>query len=89
MEFFLVIALIVCGRWFFQSPIPGAIADSLKASYGHHASAEITDAVGMLTDQMAALREEVTEIGERLEFTERVMARLRRADALPAGSEDL
>ncbi len=89
MEFFLVIALIVCGRWFFQSPIPGAIADSLKASYGHHASAEITDAVGMLTDQMAALREEVTEIGERLEFTERLMARLRRADALPAGSEDL
>lgn len=89
MEFFLAIALIVCGRWFFQSPIPGAIADSLKASYGHHASAEITDAVGMLTDQMAALREEVTEIGERLEFTERVMARLRRADALPAGSEDL
>ncbi len=89
MEFFLAIALIVCGRWFFQSPLPGAIADSLKERHGHHASAEITDAVDMLTDQVAALREEVTEIGERLEFTERVMARLRRDDALPAGREGL
>ncbi len=87
--FWLAITLIVCGGWFFKSPLPGAIADSLKEKHGHHASAEITDAVDMLTDQVAALREEVTEIGERLEFTERVMARLRRDDALPAGREGL
>ncbi|MEE8250294.1 MAG: hypothetical protein V3R24_01005 [Gemmatimonadales bacterium] len=86
---FLAIALIACGWWFFQSPLPGAIAVSLKEKHGHHASAEITDAVDMLTDEVAALREEVTEIGERLEFTERVMARLRRDDALPAGREGL
>ncbi len=82
MELLLVIALIVCGRWFFQSPLPSAIADSLKDKHGHHASAEITEAVDTLTDQVAALREEVTEIGERLEFTERVMARLRAGTML-------
>lgn len=84
---FLAIAVIVCGKWFFDSPLPGAIADSLSEGRDGSGRADVAEAIFALTEQVAALREEVAEVGERLEFTERMLARSRQVGALPTERE--
>jgi predicted nucleic acid-binding Zn-ribbon protein len=45
----------------------------------------LKDEVAELRDESAALRRELTEAHERLDFTERVLAKARDKAALPAG----
>lgn len=46
--------------------------------------ARLSDAVEHLRDEVAALREGVVELGERVDFTERMLARGGAADDAPA-----
>jgi len=75
---------IVALGLFFRSPIPASIAQSIR---GRHAGPGATDpALGRqleaLRGEMQDVRADVTELAERLDFTERMLADVRRRDAL-------
>jgi hypothetical protein len=56
-----------------------------QAEGGGAPSRELEEAVGELRDQMYLLRGDVTDLQERLEFTERVLARGPDEARLPDG----
>lgn len=84
------IFLIVCAFWFFRSPLPRAIAEAIRVKHGggvDDGSPRLQAAVEGLQDEVRGLRDEVMELGERLDFTERMLADVRRRTVLPgAGS---
>ncbi len=81
----MAVALIVCGRWFFRSELPEAVADSMRSKHGGRLDPAVMERVEELADRMeeelGELRADLTELGERMEFTERILtdARARRA----------
>jgi HAMP domain-containing protein len=86
----LIVTALVA-RWFFRSPIAEAIAEGIRLRrrrrYGEH-SGEVPAADGgrveALEDHIAQLQSQVSELAERLDFTERVLAE-RRERKLGAG----
>ncbi len=50
------------------------------------ADTNMSDAIGLLGDEMRGLREEVAELAERIDVSERVLADLRQRIALPSPS---
>jgi hypothetical protein len=57
----------------------------LQAHGGGAPSRELEETVGELRDQMYVLRGDLTELQERVEFTERVLARGKDDARLPDG----
>ena len=91
-----VLAALVVGalaiRWLFHSPIGEAIAEGIRLRrrrrYGE-AAGDVTGGAGAqrveaLEDQIGQLQTQVSELAERLDFTERVLAE-RRDRKLSAG----
>jgi len=68
--------------WFFRSPLPAALAESMRHSSTAPDPA-LLQKLGELGDELQGLREDVMELAERMDFTERVLADLRRRPALP------
>jgi hypothetical protein len=95
MEDILAITLIFGGGTLFLlsvSPIGRAIAERIK--HGSHAVDQqklerIEDAQLAIVDELDVVRQEMTDVQERLDFTERLLARQRDLGGLPGpGSED-
>ena len=74
----LAVAMIVCARWFFRSELSHAMADSLRENRRRVGDDELVDRIDELSERMqyeiGSLRAEVTEISERVDFAERLLA---------------
>ena len=80
----MFIIWIVALGLFFRSPIPAAIADTIRTKHGGGVAGD--PAAGhqleALRGELQDVRADVTELAERLDFTERMLADVRRRDAL-------
>ena len=85
-----MVAIAVVARWFFHSPIAEAIAEGIRlrrrrrwGNTGDTGSDE--PRVAALEDQVRLFSTQVSELGERLDFAERMLAgqRDRRVGAGP------
>jgi len=78
-----LVAVVVLARWFLHSPIGEAIAEGIRLRrrrrYGLGADGEVADAprVAALEDQLRLLTTQVSELGERLDFAERLLVEKR------------
>jgi NAD(P)-dependent dehydrogenase (short-subunit alcohol dehydrogenase family) len=85
MEFiFLAIALVIVAR----SGLGRALADRIR--YGTTGAAgsdrRLEEYAAQVTEEFTALRGELTDLAERMDFAERTLLQLKRSDALPQGS---
>ena len=81
--FFLAIALIVIAVLFFRSPMSTAAADAIRFhNGGPQRDLQAEEALVQMTEEMTQLRELVSELAERVDFTERALTEVRRRDAL-------
>ncbi len=73
-------------RWVFRTPVGEALAERLRLRSRGRASGAGAEApeVAALTAQVARLEEQVSELAERLDFAERMLAE-RRERQLGAG----
>ena len=73
-------------RWVFKSPVGEAFAERIRHGRRHRwgVTGESTEQVAALEAQVASLRTEVSELAERLDFAERILAE-RREHRLSAG----
>jgi hypothetical protein len=80
----LAAALVL--RWLFRSPIGEAIAERIRHGRRRHwgALGEDPRRVGGLEEQVSHLQGQVSELAERLDFAERLLAE-RRERTLGAG----
>lgn len=89
---FTAIALLIVAYWFFRSPVCGAMSDSIRSrgcgSLADPESVErLEESVERLTDDVRALRADMVELAERVDFSERMLIGLRERQALPASHE--
>jgi uncharacterized protein (DUF342 family) len=84
---FLAVALIICARWFFRSEMSDAVAESLRGKHRVGVDPELVERIDELAERMeeelGQLRSDVLELGERVDFTERVLLEVRRREELP------
>ncbi|HET9709379.1 MAG TPA: hypothetical protein VFP39_13870 [Gemmatimonadales bacterium] len=84
-----VIGFVVLARWFFHSPIGEAIAEGIRLRrrrrYGLSGDGADEPRVAALEEQVRLLTAQVGELGERLDFTERMLA-TQRERRVGAGS---
>jgi hypothetical protein len=78
-----MVALVFVARWFFHSPIGEAIAEGIRLRrrrrYGLPGDGADEPRVAVLEEQVRLLTAQVGELGERLDFTERMLATQRNA----------
>ena len=70
------------GIWFVARPIASAIARRISGEARRSADELTPAAVSDLQDEMANLRHEVAELAERVDFTERLLARQQESPRL-------
>ncbi len=84
-----MVALVLVARWFFHSPIGEAIAEGIRLRrrrrYGLPGDGADEPRVAVLEEQVRLLTAQVGELGERLDFTERMLA-TQRDRRIGAGS---
>ena len=84
---FLAVAIIFCARWFFRSDLSDAVGEALRSKHGGGVNPGLADRVEELADRMdeefGDLRNEVMELGERVEFAERLLTNVRQREGLP------
>ncbi len=84
---FMAVAIIVCARWFFRSDLSDAMAESVRSKNAGGIdpalSERIEELADRMEDEMGALRNEVMELGERVEFAERLLTNVRQREGLP------
>jgi hypothetical protein len=84
---FLAVALVICARWFFHSELSDAVAESIRRKHRGEVEPEVVDRIEELAERMdeelVQLRGEITELSERLDFTERVLVEARQRAGLP------
>ena len=79
LGFFAVMAIVAIG------PIGRALADRLR---GRNKESELKSGeVEALRDELYAVRQQVAELAERQDFTERLLAQAREKGLLPAPKE--
>jgi hypothetical protein len=83
---FVVLAGAFAVRWVFRSPVGEALVERLRRPSRGSASGAGADPpeLAALTAQVARLEEQVSELAERLDFAERMLAE-RRERQLGAG----
>jgi len=80
----LGLALVIIAYWFFRSPLAQATAEAIRQANGvPRKDPGLDQAMAHLTDELNTLREHVTELAERVDFTERALADVRRREQLP------
>ena len=67
------------------SPIGRAIANAINRKSGAGAAPELRDAVEELVDRVAGLQQQVAELAERQDFSERLLAKAREKGLPSAG----
>ena len=88
MEGILAILLIFGGGTAVAisfSPIGRAIAERLRRRPGE--AAPHSEEMDEVRDQLAALQQQVSELAERQDFAERMLARVRNDRGLPSGPD--
>ncbi len=81
-----VLAVFFTGITIFSRTLIGrAIAKRIEGSSGGPGSPELEERLQLLEQEMGALRGELAETHERLDFTERMLAQVREAQRLPPG----
>lgn len=84
---FLAVAIIICARWFFRSDLHEAVGDALRAKHGGAVDPGLVERLEELAErmdvEMGELRHEVMELGERVEFAERLLTNVRQREGLP------
>jgi hypothetical protein len=77
----VVVAGILLARWFFHSPIGEAIAEGIRLRrrrrYGLAEGEAEAPRVAALEEQVRMLTSQVSELGERLDFAERLLVEKR------------
>jgi hypothetical protein len=72
------VMVVLTARWFFHSPMGEAIAEGIRLRrrrrYGLGGDGAEDARVAVLEDQVRLLTAQVGELGERLDFTERMLA---------------
>ncbi len=78
---FLAIALVIVAR----SPLGMALADRIRHGKTGEVGSDgrLEELTAQVSEDMAALRSEVAELAERMDFAERALLQMRRPDALP------
>jgi hypothetical protein len=76
------IAFAVAFAVVFRGPLGQALVGQLRDGDGHPGLGQISAQLDELLDEIRALRQDHAELGERVEFTERLLAQ-HRAGALP------
>jgi hypothetical protein len=80
---FFALALIVVAVLFFKSPLAPAAADAIRHVNGVPArDPRLDETLAQVTEELNQLREQFSELAERVDFTERSLADVRRRDAL-------
>jgi Tfp pilus assembly protein PilO len=84
--FWMAVAIIAVCYWFFRSPLSGAVADTIRgdARTGSRLEERLRDFARHVTEELDGIRNDLAELEERLDFTERTLTQMRRRDALPA-----
>jgi hypothetical protein len=84
---FLAVAIIFCARWFFRSDLADAVGEALRRKHGAGLDPTAAERLEELTErfdvEMGELRNEVMELGERVEFAERLLTNVRQREGLP------
>ncbi|HWO89039.1 MAG TPA: hypothetical protein VNL98_07805 [Gemmatimonadales bacterium] len=83
LDVLIVFGTMLLGGLAF-SPIGRAVADRLRGKADHEPNEELEE----LRDQVAALRAQVAELAERQDFTERLLAQVKKEKALPGSGVD-
>jgi hypothetical protein len=79
---FMAIALVMVAR----SPVGVALAERIRSGPpGGVAGPRFEEFAAQVAEDVRALREEVAELSERVDFTERALTAIRRSGALPDG----
>lgn len=80
---FLAIAIVIVAR----SPLGMALAHRIRYGVAVEggSGARFEEFAGQVNEELSALRAEMTDLAERLDFAERSLLQLRRSDALPQG----
>lgn len=83
IEVIAIVLVLGSGIWFVLRPIAAAVARRIAGEVparrdARHAAAELSD----VHDEVVALRQEVAELTERVDFTERLLARQQEAARL-------
>ncbi len=82
--FWLGMSLVIIAYWFFRSPLAQAAAEAIRHANGVPGRDRETDqAMARVTEDVNALRDSLMELAERVDFTERALADVRRRDQLP------
>ncbi len=84
---FTLVAIVVCARWFFRSDLSDAVGEALRNKHGgERVDPMLVERLEELTtrmdDDMGELRHEVMELGERVEFAERLLTAARQREGL-------
>ena len=79
---FVVGILIGAATWLL-TPIARALAERLRG--GRATNAELQSLRDELMQEQQALRQDMGDLGERLDFTERLLAKQRDGERLPPG----
>lgn len=92
MNLFAILGIVAICYWFFRSPLCEAVSDSIRGATRHgqrlgQADADLVERVGALTEEVRALRGDLVDLEERLEFTERALVGMRQRQAVPGGRE--
>lgn len=78
-----IVGAVLVARWFFNSPIGEALAEGIRLRrrrrYGLTGDGADEAKVAALEEQVRLLTAQVGELGERLDFTERMLATQRNA----------
>ncbi len=80
---FFAIALVIVAR----SPLGIALAHRIRYGVAVEggSGAPFEEFAGQVNEELTALRAEMAELAERMDFAERSLLQLRRGDALPQG----
>ena len=80
---FFAVELIIIGVLFFRSPLAPAAAEALRHANGLPIrDGRQDESMANVTEELNQLREQFSELAERVDFTERALAEVRRRDAL-------
>jgi hypothetical protein len=84
---FLAVAIIICARWFFRSDLSDAVGEALRSKHGGAVDPGLAERLEELAERLDVeigdLRNEVMELGERVEFAERLLTNVRQREGLP------
>lgn len=80
---FFALAIVIVALLFFRSPLAPAAADAIRHVNGvPPRDSDNAEALERMTEDLTQLREQFSELAERVDFTERALVEVRRRDAL-------